>query len=299
MSSLKHYLFLVMMINHLSCIAFSNTYFYQLYLHNEYYSEPPGFPSKLTFSPIITWLSGAGVDWKEKRLSAGFVETVRLAYDHSWLELIAGFGKEKVQYNHEGTIGKQSRWGWDDFLIDVGHNFIDESGKKQFLVHWLIGIPLINKVTLAEIEQPLVGTRTFGTGPVLELAYDFVRDKSEDLFVGLLVRFIHSFKRRYEPILPPDAFLIPGNFMNILALIHYRYYEHNLEAGYVYTTYNNMSYQFPGYRTPLPSQEYKSIYIDYFYFHEDLSLGFELGIVQTFGQPYNETSLFGLIAWYF
>lgn len=298
MKGLSKYLFMVIFW-HISLYAFSATYLYELYLHNEYYSEPPGFPNKIVVAPIISLFSGNGDQWDENRISGGLVETVRFVHDHTWIELIAAFGEERVTYNHEGKEGKQSRFGWDDFLIDIGHNFIDKSGKKQLLIHWLIGIPLKKGITLAELEQPLWGTRTYATGPVIDIAYDFIRNNAEDLFVGLIGRFLHRFKRTYEPILPANAFLNPGNLMNLLALIHYRYYSHNIEAGYVYTLYNRISYQFVDHKEFFPSEKYNNFYIDYFYFYEKLSLGFEIGVVKTFGKPYNGTSIFGLVAWYF
>ena len=282
-----------------SCAGFSATYFYELYLHNEYYAEPPGFPSKIVASPIIASFSGSGEQWKENRFSAGLVEAVRLTHNHSWIEFIAAFGKEHVSYNHQGIRGKKSRFGWDDFLIDIGHNFLDETGKKQLLVHWLTGIPTTKKISSAEVEGPLWGTRSFATGPVVEVVYEFIRSNAEDLFIGLVTRFLHRFKHSYEPILPPNAFLNPGNALDVLTLFHYRYYGQNFEMGYVHTLYNNISYKFPDHTEHLPSERYNSIYLDYFYFYEKLSLGFECNISKTFGKPYDGFTIYGLIAWYF
>ena len=196
-------------------------------------------------------------------------------------------------------MGKQSHFGSDDFLIDIGHNFLDESGKKQLLLHWLTGIPLYKKVTLAEIEEPLFGTRTYATGPVLEFAYDFIRNTAQDFFIGFIGRFLHRFKRSYEPILPPGTFLNPGDAIDLLAMVHYRYYGHNIEFGYVPTFYFDIAYQFPTYIQRLPSEQYHTIYGEYYYFWEQQSMGFEIALAKTFGKPYEGTTLFGLIEWYF
>ena len=294
----KHFICTIILW-HVTCIGFSATYFYELYLHNEYYSEPPGFPSKFVLSPIIASFSGEGDQWHENRFSAGLIEALRLTHNHSWIEFIAAFGKEQVRFNHEGQMGKKSRLGWDDFLIDIGHNFLDETGKKQLLVHWLIGIPVARKVSLAEIEEPLWGTRTFATGPVIELVYGFIRNEAEDFFIGAIGRFLHRFKRSYEPILPENAFLYPGRQIDILTLLHYRYYGQNIEVGYVYSLYNHIHYQFSNQIQRLPAAHYNSFYADYFYFHEKLSMGFELNITKTFGNPYEGITVYGLIAWYF
>lgn len=289
----------LMLIWSFSCAGFSSTYFYQLYLHSEYYAEPPGFPRRIIGVPMFSFFKGKGNDWHENRFSATMVEALRLSHNHTWIELIAGFGKESVKYNHEGKVGKQSRFGGDDFLIDIGHNFIDASGKKQILVHWLTGIPLHRKVTLADVEQPLLGNRTMATGPVIEFAYDFMRTVKNDLFIGLINRFLHWFKRPYEPILPPGAFYKPGNSLDVFFLIHYRYYGHNFEVGYIPTFYFDSSYQFPNQSEQLPSQIYNSVYVDYFYFVQSLSMGLELNVTETFGKPYEGTIIFGSVSWYF
>ena len=296
---IKKYFFLCITLWNLSCAGFSATYFYQLYLHNEYYAEPPGFPSKFILSPIISSFSGQADQWHEERFAAGLIETVRLAYNHTWIEFITAFGKEHIQLNQQGIITKKSRFGMDDFLIDIGHNFLDESGKKQLLLHWLTGIPLTKKVSLADVNQPLWGTRTYATGPVIEVVYEFVRNKAEDIFIGVITRFLHGFRTRYTPILPLDAFFNPGNSLDILALFHYRYYDQNIEAGYVFTKFSNSSYEFSDHIEHLPSQRYNSFYLDYFYFYKPRSMGFEINITKTIGTPYNGITVYGLITWYF
>lgn len=281
------------------CLGFSATYFYELYLHNEYYEEPPGFPSKLLAAPIIASFTGKGEGWTEKRFSAGLIEAIRLTHNHTWIELIAAFGKERVRFNHQGVLGEKSRMGWDDFLIDFGYNFLDESGKKQLLMHWLIGVPVRKKVTSAEIEGPLWGTRSYATGPVIEAAYDLIRSKEEDLFIGLLGRFLHRYKRHYEPILPLGAFFRPGDALDILAITHYRYYGQNIEVGYVYTRYNAIANEVAGIIERLPSERYNSFYIDYSYYYEEKALSFEINITKTFGKPYDGITVYWLIGWYF
>ncbi len=292
-------LFWFLLFWQLSSVGFSASYFYDLYIHNEYYAEPPGFPSKLVILPLVASFSGKGDQWHENRLAGGIVGAVRFVHDHTWIEFVTAYGKEKMKFNHLGQFGKASRAGWDDFIIDFGHNFLDKTGKKQLLLHWLIGIPLIQKVTLEEVQSPLWGTRTYATGPVIEFAYDFIRNYAQDFFFGIIGRFLHRYERSYEPILPRGTFFHPGNALDILILLHNRYYEHNVEIGYVYTHYNHISLEAPTGITRLPSERYNSFYVDYFYYYEKRSLGFEVNITKTFGKPFEGITVFSALTWYF
>jgi hypothetical protein len=293
------FFFLIILFWNAFCPGFSATYFYQLYLHNEYYAQPPGFPSKVLVAPIVASFSGHRDNWKEDRFSGGIIEAVRFAHNHTWIEFLAAFGKEHVRFTHQGVFGRKSHFGGDDFLIDFGHNFLDETGKKQLLLHWLTGFPLTRRVTVDEVEQPLWGTRTFATGPVIEFVYGFIRSKEQDLFVGIIGRFLHRFKRHYEPILPSNALYHPGNTTDILVLIHNRCYGHNIEFGYVYALLNHTSYQFVDHTQPLPSDHTNAVYIDYSYYSEETSMGFEFNLTKTFGKPFKGIVFYGLVAWYF
>ena len=93
-------------------IGFSATYFYELYLHNEYYAEPPGFPGKLAGGPIIASFYGEGNQWHENRFSASIVESLRLVKNNTWIEFIAAYGKEHVHYDQAGIIDRASHKGW-------------------------------------------------------------------------------------------------------------------------------------------------------------------------------------------
>jgi hypothetical protein len=282
MRNFKQYLFWIMIFSPLSCLALSAAYYYELYIHNEYKAEPPGLPKKFILSPIIGSFSGGRRgQWHEHRFAAGLIEALRLTYGHTWIEFITAIGKERVRLNQQGIISKKSRFGMDDFLIDIGHNILDETGKKQLLLHWLTGIPLAKKVTLAEVNQPLWGTRTYATGPVIEGVYEFIRSEEYDIFVGLIARFLHRFKRHYIPILPADAFFRPGNTLDILALFHYRYNEQNIEFGYIFSRYNHAAYQFPDQTQPLLSEQYK------------------INISKTWGKPYHGVTVFGTLSIYF
>lgn len=280
--------------------GFSATYFYQLYLHDEYYAEPPGFPSKIALTPIIASFSASTPDqWHENRFTAGLIQSLRLSKNHTWIEFIAAYGKEHTHLTYHQNEYIRSHRGWDDFLIDIGHNFLDETGKKQFMFHWLIGLPITHRVSLAQMQQPLWGARTFATGPIVEAAYDFLRDEAEDLFIGALARFLHFSKRRYEPILPPNAYFHPGSSIDFLALGHYRYYSFNIELGYIFTTQYRSSYQFIDHVQKLPRQHYNSIYIDLFYYIENLAMSLELNASKIWGKPYDGSTLYFSIAKYF
>lgn len=295
----KNIFYLAILIWHTSSIAFSAAYYYELYIHNEYFAEPPGFPSKFILSPIFSSFSIYNNAIQEDRLAGGLIAALRLTHNHTWIELITAIGKERVRLHELETISKKSRSGMDDFLIDIGHNFLDATGKKQLLVHWLTGIPLTKKVSLIEINQPLWGTRTYATGPVIEAIYDFVRNQEYDIFIGLITRFLHRFKRHYTPILPPDALLNPGNSLDVLALLHYRHYGQNIEVGYIYSTVDNVSYRFIDHTQRFPSERYHSLYADYFYYSEQKEMGFEINLAKTFGKTYEGYTIFGAITWYF
>lgn len=300
MGSFKQYLLWMIIISPLSSVAFSASYFYELYIHNEYYAEPPGFPSKFVLSPIISTFHGSRPGlWHEDRLATGVVGAVRLTRGHSWIEFITAMGKERVKLDQQGVISKGSRFGMDDFLIDIGHNFLDKSGKKQVLIHWLTGIPINGNITAIQVNQPLWGTRTYATGPVIEGIFEFMRNDEYDIFLGLISRYLRRFKRRYEPILPANAFFKPGTQLDILALFHYRRYEHNVEFGYVFTRFYNSSYRFADSVQRLSNEKYNSIYGDYFYYDEKHNRGYELNITKTFGKPYHGITIFGAAHWYF
>ncbi len=126
---------MALLIWHTSSIAFSAAYYYELYIHNEYFAEPPGFPSKFILSPIFSSFSIDNNVIQEDRFAGGLIAALRLTHNHTWIELITAIGKERVRLNELETISKKSRSGMDDFLIDIGHNFLDATGKKQLLVH--------------------------------------------------------------------------------------------------------------------------------------------------------------------
>lgn len=299
-STLLRLICILSIIPTIPCMGFSNTYFYELYLHTEYYNEPPGFPSKFALTPLISSFANKNCRSLEKRFSAGVIGSLRLAHHHAWIEFIAALGEERIRFNHQGRLGKLSRFGGDDFLIDIGYNFLlDKKGKIQLLLHWLTGIPTQWKVTLAEIEEPLFGTRTLATGPVIEFAYDFVRNEEQDFFIGVICRFLHQFKRSYQPILPPNVLFNPGNSLNVLSSLHYRYYGHHIEFGYVYILLSNPSYLFPRRIEQFPSEKSNLIYFNYAYYHDQLSMSFEAGIANVWGKTSDGIVAWGTLAWYF
>ncbi|MGP8186605.1 MAG: hypothetical protein ACLQKY_11090 [Terracidiphilus sp.] len=65
------------------------------------------------------------------------------------------------------------------------------------------------------------------------------------------------------------------------------------------TFYFDASYQFPDHTEYLPSEQYHTIYGEYYYFWQEKSMGFEIMLAKTFGNPYEGITLFGLVEWYF
>ncbi len=116
----------------------------------------------------------------------------------------------------QDTSYKKSRVGFDDFLIDMGYNFLfDDNAKVQCMPHIIAGIPTYWKITLAEQEDPLMGTRTYALGGSVEVVYDFERSIKNDIFFGLIFRFIHRFDRNYFPVLPENSFFFTGQFYRL------------------------------------------------------------------------------------
>lgn len=184
----KKTLIFLMMFSQLS-YATSGVYLFELYLHNEYYAQPPGFPSKFSLVPTVASIHRTNANANEHRIFASVLETVRLTYKQLWIEFFTNIGKEQLTVNCGDNCYKKSRAGFDDFLIDLGYNFLlDQKGKVQLLPHFIIGIPTFWKVTPLEVEDPLLGSRAITIGPAIECAYDFIRTKEQDIFFGSIFR---------------------------------------------------------------------------------------------------------------
>ncbi len=279
----------------LACQAISDTYLYELYLHNEYYAEPPGFPDKVSISPIITTFNKRLPGGFENRFFAGSIGSLRLTHKHLWVEFIAGAGKESLHLKQGKQHVKKSRSGFDDFLIDGGYNFLlDKKGKAQLLIHGLIGIPTF--LELAHDEQILLGTRTLHAGPVIEFAYDFIRSKEADFFCGFITRWLHGFARKDKTT---QVFYDPGNVLDVLLLLHYRSYGHHFECGYNPTFITRQLFKSLDQRTKIPAENYTSLYATYSYYNAQRALSLETGFIGSFNSVAQEFTWFGLLGWYF
>lgn len=117
--------------------------------------------------------------------------------------------------------------------------------------------------------------------------------------LGKTLRFLHRCERKYYPILPPDTTYSPGNITDFLFLLHYRYFNHNMEMGYNPTYITDQAYKSPQSIQYLPSKVLHSIYGYYAIYAEKLSMIFELGLIGTFSSNVKAITSFGLIGYYF
>lgn len=280
--------------------ATSSVYSFELYLHNEYFSQPPGFPSKISVVPNITLIEHKTTVGKEHRLFTNLLEAVRLTYKHWWIELFTSIGKEYLTLTCEHGCYKKSRTGFDDFLVDAGYNFLlDKKGKVQLLPHVLVGIPTFWKITQLEQDDPLLGTRTFALGGSLEAVYDFKRSIKHDIFFGFIFRFIHRFDRKYNPVLPPDNIFVPGNITDYLLLFHYRVFQHNIEFGYNITYLSDRAIKSPRATLYQPSTILHTVYGYYALYLERLSSLLEIGLIGTISKKTKAVTPYMLFGWYF
>lgn len=282
------------------CNATSSVYSFELYLHNEYYSQPPGFPNKITIVPNISVINRTTRNGKEHRLFTNILEAIRLTYKHLWIELFTSIGTEQLTFTSKDISYKKSRTGFDDFLIDMGYNFLfDDDGKVQFMPHIIVGIPTFWNITLAEQEDPLMGTRTYALGGSLEVVYDFERSVKYDIFFGLIFRCIHRFDRKYFPVLPENSFFSPGNFIDSLVLFHYRWFQHNIECGYNTTYLSDRAIKYPLSTCYQPSEILHTLYGYYAIFIEELSMLFEFGLIATANTNIKAITPYAVCGFYF
>ncbi len=279
--------------------AISPVYLYELYLHNEFYAEPAGLPNKVNFAPMVSSINELYPRGFGKRFFSGAVASLRLTHNSMWIELFAAAGKEQLHSRHNQVHGQRSRTGFDDFLIDCGYNTaFDQENKAQLIIHTLVGIPTFKYIALGEIEQPLLGTRSFRVGGSLEFAYHFVRTKEQEAVFGFIARVLHQFPRKYS-LVPSKGRYCDGNTTDLLGLVQYRYFGHHVEAGYDATIITNRAYRFPSYTKRIPSVFLPSVYGLYSYYAEQLSIGFETVLIWGFSSKIKEITWFGVVSYYF
>lgn len=158
-----------------------------------------------------------------------------------WVQLTTAIEHEKAR--SEGTPRYTiSRTGLDDIVLSGGYSFIFDRG--QFILYGLAGGPTRRKISPFEIVEPLVGTRFYGAAAGTELSYSFLKNPKHDLLVFFQNRFLHFFDRKYQPILPVDALIRPGNLTDILLAVRYRHKKNFAEIAYNPTFFTHQAFEF-------------------------------------------------------
>lgn len=182
---------------------------------------------------------------RENRVLFGSLVNVRYIPSRSWwLEATTGFEKEILKVRGTPDFAA-SRIGVDDIVLSGGYNIFPHK-RVQCVFYGLTGFPTRRKVTLEDIQGPLVGTRFFAAGVGSEVSYIFVR-KPKTSLVGIFQnRFLHFFERKWEPILPPGGRIEPGNLTDLLFAIKYRIKKLVFDVGYNPTFFTNQALSVPG-----------------------------------------------------
>lgn len=193
-----------------------------------------------------------GVDIKDKRLTLGSLLNLRYSFSKAWW-IEASTGLENEHVKSTGTLNfDQSRFGADDIIISGGYNLFPDRN-AQIVFYGLAGLPTRLSVTPQEVEDTFVGTRFFSIGAGSEFSYGFI-NTLEKGFVGIFQnRFLHFFKRSWQPILPSGGKIQPGNVIDLLFALRYRKTLNSFEVGYNPTFFNDEAVILPFRKIPTPN----------------------------------------------
>ncbi|MEX0940195.1 MAG: hypothetical protein WDZ41_02455 [Candidatus Babeliales bacterium] len=184
--------------------------------------------------------SVSNININQKRLSVGSLFNIRFIPSRSfWLEATTGIENERAKAKGIPTFSI-SRTGFDDVVVTGGFNkFLTKD--TQGVLYGLVGSPTRRKVEPFENFGTLVGTRFFGVGVGSEISYSIINSLKKSLGIIFQNRFIHFFSRNFQPILPADARVQPGNVTDLLGAIQYRKRRTIIEAGYNPTFFTNQA----------------------------------------------------------
>ncbi len=171
------------------------------------------------------------IDVYQKSISGGMVFNLRHVADHSWwCEATTAMAHE-----HSHVVGTHAcdsaRTGMDDIVLAAGYT-IFPSPKTQIGLYGIGGIPTQLMLMPQEKFDTLIGTRFFSVGGGAEFSNSFISSLKRSLVGIFQVRGIHFFDRRWNPILPCDAKIRPGNLADILLTMQYREKRTVFEMGY-------------------------------------------------------------------
>lgn len=170
-------------------------------------------------------------DLHDKRSGFGSVFNLRYVPTPAWwLEATTAVQKETSKTT--GTSTEYAcRSAFDDVVISGGYNsFLSE--RTQLSWYGLAGFPTTTDVSLVERNERLVGTRFFAVGGGFEGSYSFIMSQQKTLVGILQLRAIHFFTREWETLFGPGSKIQPGQTIDLLLSLRYRYGFTSFEAGY-------------------------------------------------------------------
>lgn len=174
----------------------------------------------------------------EDRKIAGDVLNIRYnARKNWWFEATTAFADE--WFTAKGSVpNAASRFGFDDIVLAMGYNVL-VNDNLQFVYYAIGGLPTSWRPSLDEQFDTLVGTKFFSLGAGSELSYSFINKQDKSVIFLFQNRVIHFFTRSWEPILPRGGKIQPGNVIDLLFSLMYRWTTNLAEIGYNPTFFNN------------------------------------------------------------
>jgi hypothetical protein len=180
----------------------------------------------------------------EDRKTGGVIGNLRyIPSKRWWAEVSTGVEKDSGSFTGASPFSA-SRVGLDDVVFTSGYrHFVGKHA--QVIGYGLVGLPTRRTVTLEDRFGPLVGTRVYNAGVGGEASYSFANSLKRSTSFIVQGRFIHGFDRRWDPILPADEKIVPGNFSDVLVAFQYREKRTLFQAGYDMTIFNNQGIKRP------------------------------------------------------
>ena len=204
------------------------------------------------------------VDVCEKTRMGGSLFNLHYSNKHNWwVEITTGLEHEHSRFKGSSNISA-ARTGFDDFVFSGGLSvFPCEHG--QIVFYGIGGVPSRKKITAQEAQNTLVGTRFNSLGFGSEFSYEFIWSLKRSLIGIAQVRFLHFFERRWFPILPCNALIVPGNITDLLLSLHYREKRHVFEIGYNPTFFSQQAVKLITETIETKTFVRNSFYLDYAY----------------------------------
>ncbi len=200
-----------------------------LYFRNRHIAKPDIFAKADDSSDI---------DIYERRKAQAFIIDFRhIAQSGSWADITTGLIRDES--NAKGTsIFKEKKYGLDDIILSFGTTK-KYNKKYEMLFYGLAGFPAKRKVTQYDTFDTFAGTRFFGTGAGIEFSYTALHNDEQSCIFLINNRFVHFYKRAWNPIFSLHDKIIPGNITDILCALYTRHKKTVFEIGYNPTFFTN------------------------------------------------------------